>query len=186
MYVCTFIIALRHASSWCLAVKLWFVYVFESVDHLKAHNTFKKIYCKIVLNLDILHSHYGYNITARGETDTVIPISYDDFRLNFSLKHRFQWISHIIQYIWWSESTFKSQTKGTKLADKTAKGISSPRLYGASEHPQDYSLCLRLCGTHGGAVGQRRIVQIRLLDINWNTSNMRRVCPLQEDLCGHA
>ena len=35
-------------------------------------------------------------------------------------------------------------------------------------------------------MGQRQPLQTRRLDIYWNTSNSRRGCPLQEDLCGNA
>ena len=52
-----------------------------------------------------------------------------------------------------------------------------------SEHPQEYSVCTWLCGTHGGAAGQRRqTFQTRRPDRNWNASNRMRGCPLQEDL----
>ena len=53
-------------------------------------------------------------------------------------------------------------------------------------HPQEYGNYTWLCGTHGRAVGQRQTLQSSRLDINWNTSNRRRGCPIQEDLCGHA
>ena len=56
-----------------------------------------------------------------------------------------------------------------------------------SEHPQKYSVRTWLCGTHGGAVGQRRhTLQTRRLDLNLTTSESRCGCPIQEDLCRHA
>ena len=66
-------IALHHASVWCSAIShgktvqgsLGFVYVFKSVDHLTADNALEtNSKYKIVLKLDILHSHYGYNVIA--------------------------------------------------------------------------------------------------------------------------
>ena len=66
-------ITLHHASFWRLVIfygksaqgSLRFMYVFKSVDHLAADHTIDKISkCKIVLKLDILHSHYGYKIIA--------------------------------------------------------------------------------------------------------------------------
>ena len=81
-----------------------YVYVFKFLDHLTADNTLEKfLRSKIVLKLDILHSHYGYNImayhvvtsyqwrdvtdrlsTAIGESVTAILISYA-FTTIFSL-----------------------------------------------------------------------------------------------------
>ena len=61
----------HHASFWRLAIchgktvqgNLRFVCVSESVYHWTADNTLGNfLKCKIVLKLDIDHSHYGYNI----------------------------------------------------------------------------------------------------------------------------
>ena len=57
---------------------------------------------------------------------------YGDFRLNSSFQLNFHWMAHILQDVGRSESTCKSQHKARELAVNTAKGISSPRLYGAS------------------------------------------------------
>ena len=76
IYLCMCVrlfIALHHANVLCSAIShgktaqgsLGFVYVFKSVDHLTADNTLEKMSkCKIVLKLDILHSHCGYNKMA--------------------------------------------------------------------------------------------------------------------------
>ena len=82
----------------------------------------------------------------------------------------------------WSAPTCKGskgQNKPKGLAENTAKGISSPTLYGAHlSIPKDIALALDFVGRMGGAVGQRRqTLQTRRLDINWNTSKSRRGCP---------
>ena len=57
---------------------------------------------------------------------------YGDFWLNSSFEYSFQWVAHILQYVGRTESTCKCQHKARELAVNTAKGISSPTLYGAS------------------------------------------------------
>ena len=176
--------ASNHASFWRLVIfhgktakeSMGFVCVLESVGHLTADNTLEKfLRWKIALKLDILHSHYGYNImayyemtsyqwhdvterppTAIGETVTVIPISYACTAIFGLIPHL-----NIVSNGWRIySSTSEGPNRPVNINTRQGNWLltqrkASPRPH-FMEHPQEYGFCTWLCGTHGGAVWQRR------------------------------
>ena len=94
--------------------------------------------------------------TAIGETVTVIPISYACTAIFGLIPHL-----NIVSNGWRIySSTSEGPNRPVNVNTRQGNWLltqrkASPRPH-FMEHPQEYDFCTWLCGTHGGAVGQRR------------------------------